>query len=409
MVIVRQAAARSPSGASARHMWSPTRSASQRRTRFTSPRPRSNSWDGQVVISDAGQSSKLALAANATQVMAKRSRTIPRIRSANANPVCDAQSSPRVHFRRHASQALFPLHRREITHMPIKFMSRSAAGRPLRILCYGDSLTAGFCHSGVHFEPYGRTLANELGVMGFQCEVVVSGHSGKTAEEMVAALNTCLVDAVDLEGKGLARILDEDALPDLAIIMAGTNDLGKGLTIGAIAQNIAYLHAACHRRGVATIALVPPPAPCMPPKRESDRMRLRTLMEEWAAGELGVEAVVDPGLWVPLNGGPGVWDSDGLHLCPSGSASLGQRLALQAAKAASDEVRAALLRATLGEEKAGAARAPPALATRPSLAFTARQTLSRHTSAILFSTFACSVSGARIAMAPVGSVALIRA
>ena len=145
-----------------------------------------------------------------------------------------------------------PLQRHEIEHMPLKFKPNSIGSKPRRVVCYGDSLTAGFCSLGAQFEPYGRTLVKELDTSGVPCEIVVSGHSGKTAEEMVAALDSSIRDVVGFEGRGLTRILDEDVASDLVIIMAGTNDMGMGAAPDTIVKHIAQLHAACHSRGVPT-------------------------------------------------------------------------------------------------------------------------------------------------------------
>ena len=40
-----------------------------------------------------------------------------------------------------------------------------------RILCYGDSLTAGFWASGQKFEPYAKTLKKELESLGINAEI----------------------------------------------------------------------------------------------------------------------------------------------------------------------------------------------------------------------------------------------
>lgn len=36
------------------------------------------------------------------------------------------------------------------------------SGRPLRILCFGDSLTSGFCHFGLTEHPYSIRLKDHL-------------------------------------------------------------------------------------------------------------------------------------------------------------------------------------------------------------------------------------------------------
>merc|ERR1712137_485229 len=135
--------------------------------------------------------------------------------------------------------------------------------------CYGDSLTAGFCDFGCHFEPYGKTLADHLPF----CAVTVCGLSGWTAKEMIAEKNSSnCCDVAGNVGNGLSLILAEKSLPELALILVGTNDLGfamcqTDLTAERILNRVKYLHSLCHRRGVATVAFTPPTLPGGPCRR----------------------------------------------------------------------------------------------------------------------------------------------
>lgn len=213
-------------------------------------------------------------------------------------------------------------------HMPIVFRSQSPAGSPkYSILCYGDSLTAGFCDKGMKFEPYGRTLAKMLGtLLKVPCEVLVCGHSGHTASEMVANMDqTTITDVGGQVGKGLRRSLMEMSRPlDLALLMTGTNDIGKGVEPSAVLEDIIKLHEICRQHGVPSMALSPPPIP-MNTDAEATRRQLRDLLAMWSsAGH--VEGFVDPGQLVPSNC-PKSWDPDRLHFSPEGSQLLGQQLA----------------------------------------------------------------------------------
>jgi len=209
----------------------------------------------------------------------------------------------------------------------------TARRRPLRVLCYGDSLTVGFCANGTLYEPYARTLASALAQAtdGAACEVHVCGHSGGTARDMVANLDSLgVVDVGGIVGKGLRRCLDE-APPDLAIIMAGTNDLGTGAMAREVFQELCEMHEVCWRRGVPTLALPPPPAPRLPEGSafELERRRLLALLATWTSGASGgpaTAAFADPGELVPA-GQDGCWDPDALHYSPLGSTRLGKALA----------------------------------------------------------------------------------
>jgi serine/threonine protein kinase len=191
----------------------------------------------------------------------------------------------------------------------------------------GDIDDAGFCNFGATFLPYVKILAHEL--EGW--EVTVNGLSGRTAEEMVAEL---MVDgAVDVAGnvgKGLARILHEDGLPDVVLILVGTNDLGLSCmnpywTTEHIFRRVQQLHATCHALGVPTVAFSPPSAlqePALSKQRE-----LATLIQQWAPTAPGVLAHFDIEQLVPRTSPHGLWDSDTIHMSSLGQMRLGQALA----------------------------------------------------------------------------------
>jgi len=92
-----------------------------------------------------------------------------------------------------------------------------------RILCYGDSLTAGFCHGGHKFAPYAIFLKDKLQSSNNGCDFEVDyyGFSGWTTKQLLDnAHNQNLRDFVGMSGPGLAVALKEK-LYDLVILMAG--------------------------------------------------------------------------------------------------------------------------------------------------------------------------------------------
>lgn len=75
------------------------------------------------------------------------------------------------------------------------------------------------------FSPYGSYLKE---LLGSSATITVVGYSGWTTTQMVLSLNAGQVtDAVGKKWPGLKTVLDREAF-DLAIVMAGTNDLGRG-------------------------------------------------------------------------------------------------------------------------------------------------------------------------------------
>jgi len=220
--------------------------------------------------------------------------------------------------------------------MPAVFRVGAGLHCGSHILCYGDSLTAGFCSNGRQYEPYGRTLADAIHA-GLEdsapVEVAVCGHSGGTASEMVANLDSTAVEDIGgMVGKGLRRILQDAAptrRPDLVLLMAGTNDLGKLKSHTAIFDDLRSLHAVCHTLGVRSVAIAPPPAPFAVRGHpwEVERQRLVARLAGWALSERGVAAFIDPGEFLPAFGAGELWETDGLHLSPAGSRQLGCCLA----------------------------------------------------------------------------------
>ena len=100
-------------------------------------------------------------------------------------------------------------------------------GSVKRILCYGDSLTAGFWACGQKFEPYAKTLKKELESLGIIVEIDQHGFSGWTTEELLARSDyNKLEDFTGHKGPGLKKALTSQNY-DLLILMAGTNDLSN--------------------------------------------------------------------------------------------------------------------------------------------------------------------------------------
>jgi lysophospholipase L1-like esterase len=124
------------------------------------------------------------------------------------------------------------------------------------ILCYGDSLTAGYCKHGTEFNPYGNTLAAKSGL-----PVTTVGMSGWTTQQMVqAAAKQNVEDPVGHSGDGIVTILQKRQY-DLVCLMAGTNDLINSFNTGDILVNIETLVNYClHANKTTRIVLLTVPA-----------------------------------------------------------------------------------------------------------------------------------------------------
>jgi len=99
---------------------------------------------------------------------------------------------------------------------------------PVLVICFGDSLTAGFQsptreNPTGQETPYGHFLQQELGT---SAQVRVSGVCGELTGDMAARFGR---DVIDHQ-------------PDYVPILGGTNDLGWNLTPSEILRNLAEMY-----------------------------------------------------------------------------------------------------------------------------------------------------------------------
>ncbi|CAJ1405340.1 unnamed protein product [Effrenium voratum] len=113
----------------------------------------------------------------------------------------------------------------------------SATGRGLRILIYGDSLTAGAPSMVPFAQELHRALEGGAGAESCEVETTACGLCASTALQMLAVLEEpYVVDALGGSwGSGLVHLAKEASL---AIIMAGTNDLASPAPAGDVSKAI---------------------------------------------------------------------------------------------------------------------------------------------------------------------------
>ena len=112
----------------------------------------------------------------------------------------------------------------------------------IHILCYGDSLTAGFCLRGFKFIPYATTLQAKLSSLGLNnISIDHFGLSGWTTQQLLKNKDKDnLTDFAGNTAPGLSKAFQRQSY-DLLILMAGTNDLGYGFTNEDIFDNLQAL------------------------------------------------------------------------------------------------------------------------------------------------------------------------
>lgn len=133
-----------------------------------------------------------------------------------------------------------PVSRETLAH---GYAEMTNSGLPL-ILCFGDSLTAGYqsptmaCPQLVE-TPYGRFLQDRLGE---RVKVVVSGLCGETTGDMVARFRRDV----------------EPHRPAWVVILGGTNDLGWNAAPPEIMDHLARMYAHALSRGIRPVAVTVP-------------------------------------------------------------------------------------------------------------------------------------------------------
>mmetsp|Transcript_18356 Transcript_18356/g.45502 ORF Transcript_18356/g.45502 Transcript_18356/m.45502 type:complete len:222 (-) Transcript_18356:1235-1900(-) len=122
---------------------------------------------------------------------------------------------------------------------------------PVRILCFGDSLTAGTTQFQLH--PYAphlqRALSERTNLQNMDIEVMHLGFPGWTSIDL-------LKDADGPNGLRTTIRRFQDAPLSLVILLAGTNDLGTGKSSTEISEGVISLHKLCLEEKVSnTIAI----------------------------------------------------------------------------------------------------------------------------------------------------------
>mmetsp|Transcript_50180 Transcript_50180/g.113905 ORF Transcript_50180/g.113905 Transcript_50180/m.113905 type:complete len:304 (+) Transcript_50180:62-973(+) len=197
----------------------------------------------------------------------------------------------------------------------------ASLARPQRILCYGDSLTAGTTSLG--YFPYASVL--EAGLKSRGLDVVVNhlGYPGWTADTLVQ----------EADGPDGLKFLLRASKPehDLAIILAGTNDLGypgqgEKPREFQIFDNIWALHLMAHERGVKTLAISIPESGYQSAVASARALRdsVNQLLQKKCQEPKSMCAYFD--CPVPYDRTSGLWEEDGLHFSPQGYSSLGKSL-----------------------------------------------------------------------------------
>jgi lysophospholipase L1-like esterase len=185
-----------------------------------------------------------------------------------------------------------------------------------RVFAFGDSLTAGYVpESPSEMYPYAMALREAL---------AASLADDDDASKVIR------VDHAGWPGWTSAAL--QEVLPnlppnyyDIMIILAGTNDLGMGMSADTIAFQLRELHDTALRRGMPrTLAVEIPPSAYQQHYADARTLAqsINHSMREW--NDARITVVPFP---FPYDRQDPRWHQDGLHLTEQGYNALGQYLA----------------------------------------------------------------------------------
>jgi lysophospholipase L1-like esterase len=197
--------------------------------------------------------------------------------------------------------------------------------REVRVLCLGNSLTAGHCGFMQPDRPWAAGMArhaSELSGGSVRVHGRALGLTGYSTTELIE----------EVEAKPWLLQLQST---DLVMIMSGTNDIGRlseesdpAAAVAAVMKNLAFLHQMCHDAGVPTIAMTILESGAA--KRLSWLGTMHGALNTAIKGQFGSSDrtfVVDACRALPFDGASCLWADDGLHLTEDGYSTLGRRLA----------------------------------------------------------------------------------
>ena len=244
----------------------------------------------------------------------------------------------------------FPLGRSsaalEMSSIPSQHEKQAAStvSTPARVLCYGDSLTAGTSYPSDRLFPYGPHLERELNDFALTSSPSSSGAAVRW-QGLPGWTASAMADCLDDAAVGLRSALHRTRDPPVAVVilLAGTNDIGA-LTSGAravaedvdatsAAEPILRLHRACldfegeaGARETRTLAVGVPGSAWQEAQPRAARAcaDMNAALRAFAAQEERVSFLDFP---FPFQRGDVKWCEDGLHLSPEGYATLGRKLA----------------------------------------------------------------------------------
>ncbi|KAL8371070.1 hypothetical protein RB595_001091 [Gaeumannomyces hyphopodioides] len=194
------------------------------------------------------------------------------------------------------------------------------ARNKLRILCFGDSLTAGYAYLGAVYTPYSEQTVKLLqaALPDVEIEAVEDGKPGDTTAGFLDRLDPHF-------GPGKPSY-------DWTILLGGTNDLAYNRTAEAIFENLSKCWGVAQAHGSKVLVLTVPEVGveggAAMQRINARRDELNRLIKNAQGGNIYVHdhhAAVP--FWAMSEEDRQLYWDDNVHLTPSGYDLMGQKIA----------------------------------------------------------------------------------
>ncbi|KAL7577709.1 hypothetical protein ACA910_015217 [Epithemia clementina (nom. ined.)] len=202
-----------------------------------------------------------------------------------------------------------------------------------RVLCFGDSLTAGTSPPSFQNYPYAPYLEKALAQLA---ATTATARTTKSTTVSSAAPLDIVVRHAGFPGWTSSQLLENQSMSNgglrtliqgirdpplsLVILLAGTNDLGYQTEATPIANSILGLHKLCHNRGVPhTIAIGIPPSGYQSMVEDAQTLAasVNTALETFCQ-ENSLQSTYVPFPFAYERNGKN-WSPDGLHFSEHGA------------------------------------------------------------------------------------------
>ncbi|TVY48986.1 hypothetical protein LOCC1_G000783 [Lachnellula occidentalis] len=194
------------------------------------------------------------------------------------------------------------------------------APKPLKILCFGDSLTEGYTHHGLSYAPYCTTMEKVLDAALPAEEWVVSVDEQGVSGELVLHMEGRM-------GEIYASNRTSEEPYDLVIFLGGTNDLGYGRSADDIFADIKKVLRIPLDHGARVVVMTVPECAVKSEKLDAKRDALNGSIRGFVEEKEGV-FLFDLKEKIPYHSmseeeRKEIWD-DGLHFTAKGYARMGR-------------------------------------------------------------------------------------